>query len=179
MQCVTSTTYAVRAFRVSIKVQTPAEQEFLPPEPQYGLNSVVAAVAAVNQQSIQMTCASALLCLTTTTKDCRAVTMALMQKLTHLIDVVGRVLFEIHGPPDFEVGLTVQVGGLDEAHLHTHPSHVICITAATRAHNYNQGGPARCQPSQHTWMLLIHGSSPRIINSPLQALLSTMLHLNK
>lgn len=107
-------------------------------------------------------------------------TMALMQKLTHLIDVVGRILFEIHGPPDFEVGLTVQIGGLDEAHLHTHPSHVICTAAAAiHAHNYNQEGPARYQLSQHTWMLLIHGSSPRIINSPLQALLSTILHLNK
>ena len=42
MQCVTSTTYAVRAFRVSIKVQRPAEQDFLPPEPQHHLNPVAA-----------------------------------------------------------------------------------------------------------------------------------------
>ena len=70
-----------------------------------------------------MSCASELLCLVTT-KDCRAKTMASMQKKTHLIDVFRRILFKIHRPSDFEVGLTIQVGGLDEAYLHTHPSHV-------------------------------------------------------
>ncbi len=71
-------------------------------------------------------------------------TKAWMQMKTHLIDVLGRVLFEIHRPPDFEVGLTVQVGGLDEAHLHTHPSHVIlhCKTVQRQA-----------MLREHTWML--------------------------
>ncbi len=71
-----------------------------------------------------MTCASDLLGLLITTTECSVATMALMQKKTHLIDVFRRILFKIHRPPDFEVGLTIQVGGLDEAHLHTHPSHV-------------------------------------------------------
>ena len=77
--------------------------------------------------------------------------MASMQKKTHLIGVLGRILFEIHGPPDFEVGLTVQVGGLDEAHLHTHCSHVTLRPSHVTLH---------CKTVQmqdllteHTWML--------------------------
>ena len=40
-----------------------------------------------------------------------------MASSTHLIDVFGGILLQVHRPPDLQVGLTIQVGGLDEAHL--------------------------------------------------------------
>ena len=83
-------------------------------------------------------------------------TKALMQMKTYLIDVLGRVLFKIHRPPDFEVGLTVQVGGLDETHLHTRPSHVTLHCKTVQRQNILR---------EHTWMLLIHEKSSCIINS--------------
>lgn len=37
---------------------------------------------------------------------------------SYLFDVVWSILFQIYRPSDLEVGLTIQVGGLDEADLH-------------------------------------------------------------
>jgi len=86
--------------------------------------------------------------------------MASMQKKTHLIDVLRRILFKIHGPPDFEVGLSVQVGGLDKAHLHTHPSHVTLHNKTVQRQN---------MLTEQTWILLIHGRSSGIVNSASRA----------
>ncbi len=115
----TATTYAVQADGMIMTVQISAEQSFLPPELQHTLACCCEIVVSGTCVALQNCCVSK------TIKDRRALTGASMQKKTHLIDVLGCVLFEIHRPPDFEVGLTVQVGGLDEAHLHTHPSHVV------------------------------------------------------
>ena len=40
-----------------------------------------------------------------------------MAPSTYLIDVFRRILLQVHRPPDLQIGLTIQVGGLDEAHL--------------------------------------------------------------
>ena len=35
----------------------------------------------------------------------------------YLFDIVWSVLFQIYRPPDLQVGLTIQIGGLDETDL--------------------------------------------------------------
>ena len=36
---------------------------------------------------------------------------------SHLIDVLRGISFQVDWPPDLQVGFTIQIGGLDEAHL--------------------------------------------------------------
>ena len=39
----------------------------------------------------------------------------------YLVEVVRSIALEVHGAPDLEVGLTIQIGGLDEADLQNTP----------------------------------------------------------
>jgi len=41
-----------------------------------------------------------------------------LQGVLHLCDILRGVLLEVHRASDLQVGLSIQVGGLDEAHLH-------------------------------------------------------------
>lgn len=66
----------------------------------------------------------------------------------YLFNVVWSILFQIHRPSDLEVGLTIQVGGLDEADLHSNKQN---SHASSHHHNIkNTGetavGPLFCGP---------------------------------
>ena len=41
----------------------------------------------------------------------------------YLIDILRRVIFEINWAPDLQIGLSIQIGGFDEAHLHQSCKH--------------------------------------------------------
>lgn len=51
----------------------------------------------------------------------------------YLFDVVWSVLFQVYRPPDLQVGLPIQVGGLNEADLQSskQSSHASTCTAAS------------------------------------------------
>lgn len=65
----------------------------------------------------------------------------------YLCNVVWSILFEVYRPPDLEVGFTIQVGGLDEADLHSSKqNHVLPPVSQHHEHKKNsaKGGATAC-----------------------------------